>query len=427
MSNLESSIPSKGRRLRIYIGESDRWRGEALEMALLRKIREQGIAGATVFRGVSGFGAHSLIHTTRFEVLSTDLPVVIESIDTPERIQRIIEVIYPMVREGLITVEDVEIVKYTHRYLHPLPADKLVSEVMTREVVTLSPGMLVLQAWKTMLQEKVKAAPVIDQDGKVIGILTDEDLLQRAGIQQRLSVAIRLDPAEINQEFRSLENIRLKVSDVMTQPVVTVLDTDALETALKRIVDNDVIRLPVVDNEGKLVGLISRLDILRQVADTTSETVVPQVSSGVGRKVADIMRIDVPMVNQYDDLSTIIEKFLRTESYRLIVVDAAGKAIGLISDSDVVARVQPAKRKGIIEALRNIRKPPPGKETALELMSPGLLMVKPETPIIEALRIMLKAGRKWMVVADENNRPLGLLDRQLMLEALANETNQEAC
>jgi len=268
------SLQKQAKRLRIYISERDHWRGNYLDTAILETLRNNGMAGATEYRGIQGFGAHSMIHTVRQEVFSTDLPVVIETIDSPEKIEKILAIIYPMVREGLITIEDVEIIKYTHRFMNPLPADKLVSEVMTRNVVTLKPDMKVVDAWKTLLKEKVKATPVLDSDGKVVGILTDEDLLERAGIQQRLSVAIRLDSGEISNDFRSLEKSPLFVKDVMTQPVVTVGESESLGVATSHMVKSGLKRLPVVSEDGKLVGVISRLDILRQDANRVYETPV---------------------------------------------------------------------------------------------------------------------------------------------------------
>jgi len=413
------SLQKKAKRLRIYISEKDHWRGFSLDVAIVETLREHGMAGATVFRGIVGFGAHSLIHTIRIDVLMADLPLVIETIDTPEKIEGVLDIIYPMVREGLITVEDVEIVKYTHRYLNPLPADKLASEVMTTDVVTLNPEMAISQAWNKMLKNETKAAPVTDTIGKVIGILTDEDLLERAGIQQRLSIAIRMDAKEINQELKSLEESPLKVKDVMTQPVITVLNSDSLGVVTSRMVRSGLKRIPVVDEDGKLVGVISRLDILRQVANVTYETPEPHIPSKAVRTVSDIMSSNIPMVNQDDDLSLIIEKFSKSDSNRLIVVDEKGIAIGLLSDSDIVARVQPEKRQGILEALKNIGKPPAGKETAFELMSPGPLTVLPDTSVIEAIKLSLEKTWKWLVVVDEKGKPLGLVDRQIMLEAIA--------
>ncbi len=413
------SIQKKAKRLRIYITERDRWRGNSLDSALIETLRDKGIAGATVFRGIIGYGTNSSVHTIHIEVRMTDLPLVIEAIDSPEKIDLVIKDIYPMVQEGLITIDDVEIIKSTHRCLNPLPANKLVSEVMTQSVVVLQPEMSVQEAWTQMLKNKVKATPVVDHSGKVVGMLTNEDLLERAGVQLRFSVAIRLEAREINQELKNLENSRLTVQDVMTQPVVTVSENETLGAATARMVKAGLKRLPVVNRDGVLVGVLSRLDILRQVANTKFDSPSQEISLGVVKTISDIMSREIPMVNQDDNLSLIVDKFAKSDSHRLIVVDSQGVAIGLLSDSDVVARVQPTKRRGILNALKSLGKPPAGKETAYDLMSPGPLTIKPETSIIDGLRIMLAESRKWMVVVDDQDHPLGLVDRQMMLEAVA--------
>lgn len=110
----DSPFPQPARRLRIYINEGDHWHGKPLEAALLDVLREHGAAGATLFRGAAGFGAHRRVHTTSIEVLAFDLPVVIEVIDTPEKAAALLEVIAPMVAKGLITGEDVQVLLY-HR------------------------------------------------------------------------------------------------------------------------------------------------------------------------------------------------------------------------------------------------------------------------------------------------------------------------
>ncbi len=105
-------IEGEGQLLRIFIGESDRWEGQPLYEAIVEKAREEGLAGATVIRGIEGFGAHSRIHTARILRLSEDLPIVIEIVDRAERIDAILPVLDGMIDEGLVTVEPVRIVKY---------------------------------------------------------------------------------------------------------------------------------------------------------------------------------------------------------------------------------------------------------------------------------------------------------------------------
>jgi len=105
-------IEGRGKILRIFIGESDTWHGAPLYQAIVRRLREEGFAGATVLRGIEGFGAHSRIHTARILQLSADLPIIVEVVDRPERIERALPIIDEMVREGLVTLEDVDVVSY---------------------------------------------------------------------------------------------------------------------------------------------------------------------------------------------------------------------------------------------------------------------------------------------------------------------------
>lgn len=105
-------LEGEGKLLRIFIGESDHWHGKPLYEAIVRLAREQGMAGATVLRGVEGFGADSHLHTSRILRLSEDLPVVIEIVDTEDRIDDLLPLLDPMIAEGMVTSERVHIVSY---------------------------------------------------------------------------------------------------------------------------------------------------------------------------------------------------------------------------------------------------------------------------------------------------------------------------
>lgn len=101
-----------GLLLRIFVGESDTWHGRPLYEEIVRRAREEGLAGATVLRGIEGFGAHSRIHTSRILRLSEDLPVVIEIVDEAERIEAVLPGFDELIREGLITLERVRVIAY---------------------------------------------------------------------------------------------------------------------------------------------------------------------------------------------------------------------------------------------------------------------------------------------------------------------------
>ncbi len=102
-------LPEKGHMLRIYIGESDKKDGAPLYEWLVKKAREHGLAGATVIKGVLGFGAHSRIHTSKILRLSEDMPMVIEIVDTLEKIDKFMPVVDQTINEGLAIVEEVSI------------------------------------------------------------------------------------------------------------------------------------------------------------------------------------------------------------------------------------------------------------------------------------------------------------------------------
>ncbi len=98
--------------MRIFIGESDRWERRPLYMALLELFRAKGLAGATVLRGVAGFGPDSIIHQASFLRLSADLPLVIELVDTQEHLDGVLPEVDRMMGGGLITMEKVRVARY---------------------------------------------------------------------------------------------------------------------------------------------------------------------------------------------------------------------------------------------------------------------------------------------------------------------------
>lgn len=105
-------IEGEGQLVRVFIGEADRWHGKPLYQAIVERMRKEGLAGTTVIKGVEGFGAASRLHTTRILQLSTDLPIVIEVVDSQERIDLILPILDEMVGDGLVTLEKVHIITY---------------------------------------------------------------------------------------------------------------------------------------------------------------------------------------------------------------------------------------------------------------------------------------------------------------------------
>ncbi|MDD5552787.1 MAG: DUF190 domain-containing protein [Candidatus Omnitrophica bacterium] len=108
-------LPEEGMLLRIFVGETDQYKGKALYEQIVIKARELNLAGATAVRGIMGFGADSRMHTAKLLRLSEDLPIVIELVDTEENLNKLLPFLDETVQEGLITLEKVRVIKYRHK------------------------------------------------------------------------------------------------------------------------------------------------------------------------------------------------------------------------------------------------------------------------------------------------------------------------
>ena len=106
------TIPEEGYLLRVFIGESDRHGHQPLYESIVLQAREAGLAGATVLRGVMGFGKHSILHTAKILRLSEDMPMIIEIVDSLEKIEKFLPVLDELIKDGLVTIEKVRVIHY---------------------------------------------------------------------------------------------------------------------------------------------------------------------------------------------------------------------------------------------------------------------------------------------------------------------------
>jgi PII-like signaling protein len=106
------NIPEEGYLLRVFVGESDRYGHHPLYESIVLKAREHGLAGATVLRGVMGFGKHSILHTAKILRLSEDLPMVVEIVDSLDKIEEFLPLLDDMIKDGLVTLESIKVIHY---------------------------------------------------------------------------------------------------------------------------------------------------------------------------------------------------------------------------------------------------------------------------------------------------------------------------
>jgi PII-like signaling protein len=117
-------LTGRALRVTVFVGEHDTWHHRPLYSEIVHRAHAAGLAGASVFRGIEGFGASSVIHTSRLLSLSEDLPVAIVIVDTEERVRAFLPQLDELVAEGLVTLDECEVIRYVGRHDTPRPSDK---------------------------------------------------------------------------------------------------------------------------------------------------------------------------------------------------------------------------------------------------------------------------------------------------------------
>jgi CBS domain-containing protein len=407
-----------GKRVCIYIGEHDKAEGQhgPLWETILEFLRNEGAAGATMFRGLAGFGMHSRLHTARLADIAPDLPVVLEWIDSPDRVSRLLPRVNRMVMAGLITVEDIEVVKYAHRPPVHLPPDH-VQDLMTQDVVTVRTWTPVGEVVRMLVYRTYRSLPVLDHEGRLVGIITNTDLVARGGLSARVDLLAALGGAALEDELTRTEVRDKTAGDVMSRDITTVGPGEQLNQAAHLMVEHGIKRLPVVDDVGRLAGMLSRVDILKAMGEAYPP---PPVSGpplpGGAHTVGDLMRSDVYAVAVDAPLGEALDAVTASPLNRAIVIDAEQRVVGIVTDADLLARLDPGDRANILQALMGRgRSNTAAKAVARDVMHSPPVTVERNASIEEAARRMVEARLKVLPVIDEGGRLLGAVDRSDLL------------
>ncbi|MFQ5419108.1 MAG: DUF190 domain-containing protein [Anaerolineae bacterium] len=422
-------LQGKALRVIIYIGESDHYQGKALYMALLQFLKQEGAAGATVTRGLAGFGARSRIHTATIVDLSTDLPVRLEWIDQPEVVERLLPQVRQMVNDGLITVEEMDVAQYAPGR-RPDPLAQPVQDVMRTEVVTVGPETPAAEVVTLLLQKRYRSLPVVGENGRLQGIITDGDLLRRAGLSARLDLQAELPAANWQQQLAGLRAQGGTAVSLMTSPVITIPATAPLRQAVEQMAAHNLKRLPVVAENGRLAGWISRVDILRTMEYHQPAMEAESEPPATGTTIAELMYRDVPIVSPQATLEQIVQALEQNRRRRAVVVDSTRRVIGIITDGDLLRRSQQETHPGLLDRLRRLVSGQPAPrptalldagETAVDLMTAHVFTIAVDDSPAAALRLMMQHGVKRLPVVDENGRLVGLLGRASLLRGLSGQ------
>jgi len=429
----------QGKRVTIFIGETDQWHHRPAFMAILEFLRREGCAGATVERGIAGFGANSRIKTASLLELSMDLPVVITWVDRPDRIEQLLPKLAEMAPAGLITVEDVHIYQYSSTLHEGLPNVK-VEDIMTSQVSTVHPDASLAEVVEKLLDKPYSALPVVDNTDRLIGIISDTDLLERGDMEVSINLKRATDPGLARSLIQRLRENGRRVADVMTANPLTMGPKSSLSEAARVMGKENLKRLPVVDTEKRLLGILSRFDILKTLAAAHLPQLISQREAGHprrgGRTVGDVMDTSVAMVTPDALLNQVLALLSQDPNQRLVVIDANFHVLGIISDTDLVSRMSPETHPGLLEQL--VSKLPLGHrsmearshlqkargKTAADLMTQPAITLRTDESIGTALAIAAEKHIKRFPVVDEAGKLVGLVGRGELLSALVEEHHE---
>lgn len=413
--------------IEIFTGEEMRWEGKPLYSAVVQVVNGLKIAARTmVTRGIEGSYESGEVATGRIEVLSYNLPVRITIILPAADSDRVLSRVAEMVTDGIIATRDVTVVAHKTRGLL-MPRQTRVREIMTRDPKRVGTATSLDEVARILLSSAFTGLPVVDGQNRPVGVISQGDLIYKAGMPMRLGL---LAASEHERVASVLESLAAKTAgEVMTRPPVIVAEDDLVTHAVALMLEKGVKRLPVVDAEGKLVGMLSRVDVFRTAMRECPDWEAfrqRDVQIEELRHVSDIMRRDVHTVAP----ETPVEEVLRTidcnDIQRVCVVDRDGKFLGLISDRDLlvafsnrhpgiwdyfIGRIPFTERGRRHRELREYLR----ARTAAEVMNTNIVTIREDAPIEEAIRVMLDRGIKRLPVLDEEGKFRGMISRDSLL------------
>ncbi len=317
------------------------------------------------------------------------------------------------------------------------PLNQSVHEVMRAEVATVSPDTPAIEIVTLLLQKGYHSLPVVAENGRLLGIITDGDLLRRAGLSTRLDGSEALSAVDWQQKLAALSAQTVTAASLMTAPVITITPTAPLSQAVQQMVTHHLKRLPVVNEQGRLIGWVSRVDILRAlehrqpISDERLE-IAPAGLEPAGAAIAGLMYRDVPTVSSQATLEEILQALERDRRRRAVVVDSDRRVVGIISDGDLLRRTKQTTHASLLARLRGLVTGQPtasalaalaATETAAELMTTPVITIGVDDTPVAALHLMMQHQIKRLPVVDHAGRLVGLLGRDSLLRGFMGAEN----
>jgi H+/Cl- antiporter ClcA/CBS domain-containing protein len=329
---------------------------------------------------------------------------------------------------GIDVLTDESLKAYADRrggWLPPLPrlsgepARRLVRAVMSPRPVSVREETPLRDLVALALREGVRALPVVDSQRVVVGIVTDNDL-RRAGLDVNLTRLKQMTAPEQSAALRDAGALPARA--LMSQPVVTISQVATLADAVDQLIGANLKRLPVTDDAGHLMGMLTRSDILREIVFVDAGS-LPEAGSLLDwqAQVADVELETVLTAGADAPVTAVIDLLRAHGQRRLVIIDADRRVVGLVTETDLLSRSANGQREYVLARLEGR-----GESGALDAL-PGIAQQYMTTPVItvradsaasDALRLMIENQIKRLPVVDASGHVHGMVGRSGLMRAL---------
>jgi len=418
----------KYRLITVYTAEEVRSHGKALHDAVVDYVKSLKIAARCfVSRATAGCYETGEVASQSLLTISYNMPVKIEIILPATEAEAVLVALQDMVTDGIVAVGDLDVRSYKTRQ-NLIPRQIKVRDIMTAAPQTVSPETPVDAVVRLLLSAVFTGVPVVDAAGRPLGIITQGDLVYRAGMPLRLGLLAESAPGRKDSALDALAQKRAEA--IMTHPAVVVTEDHRLSEAVDLMLRKKVKRLPVVNENGVLTGMLSRVDVFRTIMQEGPDwDAIRRRNVQVDnlRYVSDIMRRDSQTVTPDTAVEEVIRIIDTDDIQRVAVVAPEGRFLGLIADRDLLAAFAgkgfgfwdylscKLSFKTSHECSRELRKTLREK-TAGDVMKTGLVIVGENTSIEEAIRLMVEKRLKRLPVVDAEGRFRGMISRDALLK-----------
>jgi CBS domain-containing protein len=413
--------------IEIFTSEEARSRNKPVTDAVLQYIRDLKIAArCIVTRGIAGCYESGEVATTRLEILSFNLPVRIYIVLPAMETERVLDGLNGIVSDGIIALHDLHVLSHQAHNAF-FPRQLMVRDVMTPDVKSVTAVTPVSEAARMLLGSVFTGLPVVDKDQRPIGVITQGDLIKKGGLPLRLGLLAESDHHRREALLDQLAS--RQAGEIMTRPAVMITGDRPLVDAVDLMLAKRIKRLPVVDANRRLSGMLSRLDIFRTVMREAPDWNAFQAQKIEVKRlkcVGDITRRDIQTVRPETPIDEVIRIIDCNDIQRVAVVDAEGTLLGLISDRDLLRFFKP-QEEGILGLLAKVKHPLKQdpcrgdwqrciiETNAAAVMTTELITVREEMLIEKAIRLMTEKGLKRLPVVDDVNRFKGMISRDSLL------------